>query len=97
MTPQRYLSIYKEPLQGSADTYVLDLEGAWTDNLGSPLEEGVLPVGKWVEIRALPAEVLATTKVTPFVVDEAEYDADSGELRITPRGAWTTATGVRQG
>ena len=97
VTPQRYLSIYKEPLQGSADTYVLDLEGTWTDNLGSPLEEGVLPVGKWVEIRALPAEVLATTKVTPFVIDEAEYDAESGELRITPRGAWTAATGVRQG
>jgi len=97
VTPQRYLSIYKEPLQGSVDTYVLGMDGTWTDNLGSPLEEGVLPVGKWVEIRALPAEVLATTKVTPFVVDEAEYDADSGELRITPRGAWTTATGVRQG
>ena len=97
VTPQRYLSIYKEPLPGSADTYVLDLEGTWADNLGSPQEEGVLPVGKWVEIRALPAEVLATTKVTPFVVDEAEYDAASGELRITPRGAWSVAAGIKQG
>jgi len=57
----------------------------------------VLPVGKWVEIRALPAEVLATTKVTPFVIDAAEYDAASGELRITPRGAWTTVAGIKQG
>jgi len=31
------------------------------------------------------------------MIDEVEYDAESGELRITPRGAWTTVAGIKQG
>lgn len=100
VTEQRYLQISKEPAAGDIiHTCQLSLDGKWLDSLGSPWEEGVLPVGKWVEIRDLPPEVANSTRITPFFVESAEFDADAGELRIEPRGAWSgrDSIGVRQG
>lgn len=99
VTAQRILQIYKEPLQGTYDTVQVNLNSEWFDYVGSPLEPGVLPVGKWAEIRDLPPDVAAYTKVTPFFIEEATYDARSNDLQVTPRGAWNLRNngGTRQG
>jgi len=99
VTEQRNVVLYKEPTFSAGNAYAVDLDGQWYDNVGSPLEKGILPVGKWVVFRDLPPEIAAYTRVTPFFVDEAVYDAEADEVRTTPRGAWSDRSllGIRQG
>lgn len=99
VSPQRMLQIFNEPAVNTYDMVRVDLENNWHDYLNSPLEPGVLPIGKWAEVIDLPPGVTAYTRITPFFVEAAEYFADRNELQVTPRGAWNShaGLGVRQG
>lgn len=81
VTEQRHLMISKRPdVSSQSDTVMVTLDNRWMDVAGSKLDEGYLPYGKWVQIRGLPPDVNAATRISPFYVGFAEYDATSGEL-----------------
>jgi len=82
VTEQRIMMIKKRPDPTSAiDNVQVTLDNRWLDIAGSKLDEGYLPVGKWVEVRNLPADIAAAARVNPFYVGFAEFTADTGELR----------------
>jgi hypothetical protein len=82
VTEQRHLMISKRPdVSSQQDTVMVTLDNRWLDVAGSKLDEGYLPTGKWVQIRGLPPDLNASTRISPFYVGFAEYDAESGELR----------------
>ena len=81
VTDQRIMLVRKRPdATSQIDSVMVTMDNRWTDIAGSRLEEGFLPVGKWAEVRGLPADIAAVARVNPFYVGFAEYNADTGEL-----------------
>ena len=79
---QRHLVISKRPdASNQEQTVMVTLDNKWTDIAGSKLDDGYLPAGQWVQIRGVPPDLNAATRISPFYVGFAEYDAESGELR----------------
>lgn len=56
-------------------------DGAYRDQYGRPLPDGFLPVGRWVVRPDIPFQVAAHYKLTPRLVEEAEYDCTSNRIR----------------
>lgn len=51
---------------------------------GGMLEDGVLPVGRWLYIPDVPQQAGYLDAISPLLIQEAEYDARNGEWRLTP-------------
>lgn len=67
----------------------VDGEGAvrLLDWAGTGFEDGVLPVGEWVDLVDLPEALTALTGVTPMEVERASWDGRAQALRVEVRGA----------
>lgn len=66
---------------------------------GMPWEHGRLPVGQFVHLTDVPSVVGYFADVTPFYVQRAEFDVESGTYTLEPLGAtspWEVGS-VRQG
>lgn len=58
-------------------------DGSLREPMGQRLEEGLLPVGRWVTVDGAPAGLSAAAH---FLVERAEYDVAGGRLRLEPKG-----------
>ncbi len=78
----RGVRVEAEPVAGDLD-WLLTAEGRLRHPLTGREEAGLLPAGRWVRIEGIPG-VLGD--LSRFLIDEAEYEAGSGRVRLTPRG-----------
>ncbi|TXH41798.1 MAG: hypothetical protein E6Q97_36875 [Desulfurellales bacterium] len=86
VTPQGTLIIDAEPAYDAQTALVWTRDGRLRYANGRYLLPGVLPVGKWVQVETLlSADWQADT--TRFIVDSAEYDAQSGRWSLRPKAA----------
>ena len=77
----------------------LNADGRVVDKYGGALGEGVLPVGLWCGLAGIPAHVNDIAVITPFFIESAEFEAETGIVRFTvaaDEGPWRLA-GVGQG
>jgi hypothetical protein len=81
MTPERVLRIYPEPTRDQIQ-YVFDLDGQVHYTTGGLLPAGVLPVGQWVSIEGVPTAVNSALRVSPVLIEEAEYNWADRALKI---------------
>jgi hypothetical protein len=81
VSPARTLSIYAEP-SATDDPAVYGTDGVLRQALGGLLPQGYLPVGQWVIPEGLSPAVRAAIRVSPLLVEEAEYDWREQVLRI---------------
>jgi hypothetical protein len=51
---------------------------------GGMLEDGVLPVGRWLYLPDVPPQAGYLNAISPLLIQEAEYDARSNDWRLTP-------------
>ena len=56
-------------------------DGAYRDQYGRPLPDGFLPVGRWVVRPDIPMQVAAHYRLSPRLVEEAEYDCVANRIR----------------
>lgn len=56
-------------------------DGAYLDLYNRPLPDGVLPVGRWIMRPDIPMQVAAHYKLSPRLVEEAEYDCIQNRIR----------------
>ncbi len=79
--------------------YTASGERRLTDAAGSDWEPGVLPTGLWVRLADLDSDLAAVGGLSPAFIEEAEYDAESGEWVLTFAGERNLADllKVRQG
>jgi hypothetical protein len=95
VTAERKVIVDAAPLVANAvmtDMVRLDNDGKFYRATGTPLEPGILPVAKWVDVRDELGE-------PAFWVQAAEYDVASDEIRYTPASAVSVGdlTRIRQG
>jgi hypothetical protein len=57
-----------------------------TNSAGSAWEAGVLPLGRWVEFADLDSDLATLTGLSPAFIEEAEYNAESGQWSLTFEG-----------
>lgn len=80
-------------------TAYLHDDGKLYTNEGMPWEHGRLPVGEYVHLQDVPSLVGEFVGVTPFYVQRAEYDVETGVTMLEPLGSsspWEIGI-VRQG
>ena len=79
--------------------YTAGGERRLTDAAGSDWEPGVLPAGLWVRLADLDSDLAAVGGLSPAFIEEAEYDAESGEWALSFAGERNLADllKVRQG
>ena len=79
--------------------YTAGGERRLTDAAGSDWEQGVLPAGLWVRLADLDSDLAAVGGLSPAFIEEAEYDAESGEWTLSFAGERNLADllKVRQG
>lgn len=77
----RRLQVYKEPTPSEGDDPILRSDGRFYWPSGAPLEEGIIPVGRWITLADVPVEVNAVARVSPAFLEAAEYDPKSGKVR----------------
>ena len=100
-TVAREAVVSEEPARGtsSGDNLSLSLDGQLVlASTGRPLEEGVLPVARWVKLEALPPQDLFQD-VREVFIERAQFDVEQGTLQLEPRGrvlAWDVG-GVQAG
>lgn len=79
VTPERMVRIEAEPTTP-------DLVDRWMRNgkiggaVGGMRERGVLPVGEWLALEAVPVAVNSVLAISPAMVDAAEYSPPTDEL-----------------
>lgn len=61
-----------------------DRYGKLQSGNGGVLEDGVLPVGRWLYLPDVPPQAGYLDAISPLLIQEAEYDARNGEYRLTP-------------
>lgn len=88
VTRERLLRVDAEPASTSV-RHSLTTDGVITDRLGQPLDAGVIPVGRWIDLGDVipptaPTAYLA--KPSPFFLEAGEYDVERGRLTPEPRG-----------
>jgi len=81
ITPERTAHIYV-PDDKQVLNYRLDTAGKLYDANGSLLPMGYLPAGKWINLTGLPVTWGALASISPFFVEEAEYDVQTEQLRL---------------
>lgn len=87
VSADRVVHVYAEP-SNTADTKpLLHNDGALLDYTSQPWELGRLPVGKWIELAGIPANVDGLTGVSPFFCERAEFDVQQMKFSvIEPKG-----------
>lgn len=81
VTPGRILQIFTE--SGPGDNLpVWGEDGVLRQAAGGLLPQGYLPVGEWVNTRGLSAAARAANRVSPVLIEEAEYDWRAGTLHV---------------
>lgn len=97
--PSRNVRIFEQP--GSDEYILLDKEGIFLDRNNTPVAVDACPVGIWVFPSGIvPANVDMSLLlgVQAFLLEEAEYDVETGKLSYTPANVespWDL--GVRSG
>lgn len=81
VTPERVLRVTAETGPGD-NLPVWGIDGVLRQAAGGPLPQGWLPVGEWVSAEGLSPAARAALRVSPVLVEEAEYDWRAGELRV---------------
>lgn len=81
VTPWRTLQISTPPPADPDSAIQQTMDGRYLDQYGRPLPDGVLPVGRWVVRPDIPAAVAAHYKLSPRLVEEAEYDCLASRIR----------------
>lgn len=79
----RRLQIYEEPTPSEATDLILRSNGRYYWPNGTPLEQGVVPVGRWITLADVPVEVNSLAKMSPVFFEAAEYDPKTGKVRPT--------------
>lgn len=87
VTPNRYLQVFEEPAQPSdpLESYGLTKDKALVTQYGTPLDLAGCPVGIWCHlVDVIPPTVDLSMVADPslFFIEEAEFDAGSGEYNI---------------
>ena len=86
VTPERMAMVRLEPTAQEDDPIYSALTGTWRLAQGGPWEEGVLPVGRWVQVGDLPLAGMGVAGLSRFFCERADYDVESGRLTPEPRG-----------
>ncbi len=81
VTPQRVLTVTKQPQPGEAD-WQMDAEGRFWDEYGTRQAVYASPVGRWLGIKALRAGIPADAPAV--FVSHAVYDAVQSRMMINP-------------
>lgn len=76
----RAVHIYPEPAYSADTAPRLTKTGELMDVAGSRLEAGKLPVGQWVTLTGVPANVNAFVNMARKFVERAEWDAQADKL-----------------
>lgn len=85
VTRERVLRVYPEPDAHTSGDRLLD-NGALRPVAGGRRLMGLLPVGEWLVVDALPAAVAAELEVSPLFVDEAGWPGASAvSYEIVPK------------
>jgi hypothetical protein len=82
VSPERVLRIVAEPAP-NANPIICGSDGIVRQAGGSNLPEGYLPVGQWADVVGLSPALRASLKVSPVLIEEAEYDWREGTTRIS--------------
>jgi hypothetical protein len=83
--PGRTIVLDVEAIPNVTTDLILRDNGNLYHTGGQKLLPGVLPVRKWVRIADVPATG-AYASISPFYVDQIEYDAENAAWQITPKG-----------
>lgn len=81
--PGRAIIIYEEPTPSMLDL-IYTANGRVRRPTTDTWEEGVLPVGEYVRLEDVPIMNNVAYGLSTVLIQEAEYDVESGELRLTP-------------
>ena len=81
VTAERVLRVAAETGPGD-NLPVWGIDGVLRQAGGGPLPQGWLPAGEWVSVEGLTPAARAALRVSPVLVEEAEYDWRGGELRL---------------
>jgi len=85
-TPKRHIKIYEEPTYSPTTTrWFLRADGVVVDRTGTKIEPGRLIYGEWVRLDASIGMNDSFAQIARFFVEESEYNARSGDLRLIPR------------
>jgi hypothetical protein len=86
-----FLMIYPEPVPlGASTDYTIDRNGTLYDRYAKPIDPSNCPVGRWVNLQGvLPknTNINALTIPPAFFIESSTYNALTGTLDLTPRGA----------
>lgn len=88
VTPERRVRIFTEPTQTEETGHRIGTDGRLYTSLDLPVSAGVCPVGQWAWIPGVPVD-LRLHSVSPIMMDAIEYDSESGDWYVEPRGAPT--------
>jgi hypothetical protein len=88
VTPERMATVQAEPASDEWNP-LLQADGSLRDPTRPRWEDGKLPVGRWVTLADVPTHIAQLAQVTPFFVEEAEYNVESGVFRLAAREATT--------
>jgi len=86
VTQDNVFRVYVQPASDRSTDYMLDENGTVMSATGNALEEGALPVAKWVRLIGIPSGVDHLAPLSPFFVEHAEYRVDQGETLLEPTG-----------
>lgn len=86
VTDGRTLRLYHEPLPADSDL-IVRTDGTIGFAAGAALDAGVLPHGRWVSIEGADHNLGDPLAESPIFIDEAEYDVERRQYRMTPRKA----------
>ena len=87
VTIDREVRIALQPAPDVNDDLMLTEAGVIREPSGAPLEPGLLPVGRWVTLAAIPTSVADALEMGRRFVTAAEYDAVDGRIvSIESRG-----------
>ena len=96
VSPERVIHITTEPSSTGSTNPMLRNDGALLDFAAQPWEPGRLPVGKWIDLAGIPANVDSLSGVSPFFCERAEYDVAAQNFSaLEPKGApnpWDVTT-----
>ena len=81
--PGRGIVVYQQPDPSDRDP-IFSSSGGLLQASGSPWDEGVLPAGMYLRLQDVPVRAGYLQSILPVLVDEAEYDVESGTYRLTP-------------
>jgi hypothetical protein len=80
VSPERIAQIYTEPTADAYGDLMLNETGKLTDNAGQAIEPGRLPVGQWVGLTGVPANVDEFERISPLFVERAEWDCEQEQF-----------------